>query len=110
MPDPCESNFLRLLSALPTRVLLGLIRGYQLTLSPVLPVLFGPNCGCRFHPTCSHYAAGAIRTHGILRGAALAIWRLLKCTPLHPGGFDPVPPARPAAPICRRVSAELVTR
>jgi uncharacterized protein len=91
------------IAALPVRALLGMIRVYQLTLSPALPVVFGPNCGCRFHPTCSHYAMGAIRTHGALKGTAWAAWRLLKCTPLHPGGFDPVPPAS-AKLRCERVS------
>jgi putative membrane protein insertion efficiency factor len=80
---------------LPASVLLGLIWLYQRTLSPALPVVFGPACGCRFSPTCSHYAAGAIRNHGALRGTYLAGRRLLKCTPLHPGGFDPVPAPRP---------------
>lgn len=65
-----------------------LIRLYQLTLSPLL----GP-C-CRFYPSCSHYAIGAIRVHGPLRGCALAAWRILRCNPLVPGGFDPVPPLR----------------
>lgn len=103
MTDPSSKKVLLLLAALPAKVLLGLIRLYQLTLSPVLPVVFGPNCGCRFHPTCSHYAAGAVRTHGALRGSLLAAWRLLKCTPLHPGGLDPVPPARtPSSPNFRR--------
>ena len=71
--------------------LLGLIWLYKKLLSPVLPAVLGPSCGCRFHPTCSHYAAEAVRTHGAIRGAWLAVRRLLKCTPLHPGGFDPVP-------------------
>ena len=87
--------------------LLGLIWLYRKLLSPVLPAVFGPNCGCRFHPTCSRYAAEAVRTHGAIRGAWFAARRLLKCTPLHPGGFDPVPaPAqlhRP--PTCERVRA-----
>ena len=74
--------------------LLGLIWLYKKLLSPVLPAVFGPSCGCRFHPTCSHYAAEAVRTHGAIRGAWLAARRLLKCTPLHPGGFDPVPAPR----------------
>jgi putative membrane protein insertion efficiency factor len=65
----------------------------------MLPVLFGPACGCRFYPTCSHSAADAVRAHGAVRGSLLALLRLLKCTPLHPGGIDPVPPA----PRCRRV-------
>jgi putative membrane protein insertion efficiency factor len=97
MTDQPSNRVLSLLAALPAKVLLGLIRVYQLALSPVLPVVFGPNCGCRFHPTCSHYAAGAVRTHGAFRGSLLAAWRLLKCTPLHPGGLDPVPPVRRAA-------------
>ncbi|MDB6094298.1 MAG: hypothetical protein JWM32_1860 [Verrucomicrobia bacterium] len=80
------------LTRLPAQGLLGLIWVYQHTVSPVLPAIFGASCGCRFSPTCSHYAAGAIRTHGVVMGLVLAIWRLVKCTPLHPGGFDPVPP------------------
>jgi putative membrane protein insertion efficiency factor len=71
----------------------GLIRIYQRTASPLLPALFGPSCGCRFHPSCSHYAAEAVMTHGTLRGAWLTARRMVKCTPLHPGGHDPVPPA-----------------
>jgi uncharacterized protein len=80
---------------LPAHGALLLIRLYQRTLSPALPVFFGSACGCRFSPTCSHYAAEAIRTHGVVVGAALAAWRLVKCTPLHPGGFDPVPTLGP---------------
>lgn len=93
----------RFAAGLPAHALLALIRLYQLALSPVLPVVFGPACGCRFAPTCSHYAADAIRTRGALVGTLLALRRLAKCTPLHPGGFDPVPPRR--APRCRAVSA-----
>jgi hypothetical protein len=85
---------------LPASVLLTCIWVYQRTLSPVIPAVFGPTCGCRFHPTCSHYAAEAVRRHGAFRGAALAVVRLLKCTPLHPGGLDPVPP--PRRPSCVR--------
>ena len=69
-------------------VLKYLIRGYQLTISPMI----GP-C-CRFYPTCSAYAAEAIETHGALRGTWLALKRIGKCHPWHPGGVDPVPPAR----------------
>jgi putative membrane protein insertion efficiency factor len=93
-------QFARLLARLPARALLALIRLYQRTLSPALPALGGPACGCRFSPTCSHYAADAIRTHGALAGTWLAARRIVKCTPLHPGGFDPVPPRR--TPACRR--------
>jgi uncharacterized protein len=80
-------------------LLLLCIRLYQRTLSPALPVFFGSACGCRFSPTCSHYAADAIAAHGAIIGTALTLWRLVKCTPLHPGGFDPVPPRR--KPFCR---------
>jgi putative membrane protein insertion efficiency factor len=97
-------NIFRLVVDLPARVLLLLIRLYQHTLSPVLPVLFGGACGCRFSPTCSHYAADAIRTHGVIAGVVLAAIRLIKCTPLHPGGFDPAPPPR-RQPRCERVRA-----
>lgn len=72
-------------------VAVGLVRVYQNTASPLLPVLLGPGCGCRFYPTCSHYAAEALSTHGLVRGGILAARRLMKCTPLHPGGNDPVP-------------------
>lgn len=83
---------LRLVTRLPAWTLLAAIRLYQRTLSPALPVLTLGGCGCRFAPTCSHYAAEAVRTHGAGRGAWLALRRLMRCTPLHPGGFDPVPP------------------
>jgi putative membrane protein insertion efficiency factor len=77
----------------PASAAVGLIRIYQRTASPMLPVLFGPACGCRFHPTCSHYAVEAVAVHGTLRGAWLTARRMIKCTPLHPGGHDPVPAA-----------------
>ena len=73
------------MKALPQKILLWLVRAYQLALSP----LFGPTC--RFYPTCSNYAMEAIREHGALKGAMLAAVRLAKCHPWHPGGFDPVP-------------------
>ncbi len=76
---------------LTARALLVAIRLYQRTLSPALPIITLGRCGCRFHPTCSHYAAEAIQAHGALAGLTLAVTRLAKCTPLHPGGFDPVP-------------------
>ena len=69
----------------PRRVLAGAIRGYQLTLSRVLPP------SCRFHPSCSQYALEAVRRHGALKGGWLAARRLTRCHPFHPGGYDPVP-------------------
>ena len=68
------------------RLLLALIAAYRLLLSPFL----GPNC--RFYPSCSSYASEAIETHGALRGTWLAVKRISKCHPWHPGGVDPVPP------------------
>ncbi len=66
-------------------VFYGLIRGYQLFISPVL----GPRC--RFYPTCSHYAQEVISQQGIRKGLWLSLRRLLKCHPFHPGGID-IPP------------------
>lgn len=74
-----------------TAVLRLLIRLYQLLISPLL----GPRC--RYWPSCSEYAAEAIATHGALKGSWLALCRLLRCHPWGGSGFDPVPPARPAA-------------
>ena len=68
--------------------LAGLIRVYQVAISPYL----GPRC--RFYPSCSHYAQEALQAHGPLRGLLLAARRLLRCHPFNPGGVDPVPPPR----------------
>ena len=81
--------------------LLGLIRLYQLTVSP----LFGP-C-CRFAPSCSHYAASAIRSRGPWVGGFLAIKRILRCNPLFAGGYDPPPAATKAlGSACGEAHAE----
>jgi putative membrane protein insertion efficiency factor len=63
----------------------GLVRAYQWTISPLLPP------ACRFHPSCSEYAAQALERHGALRGSWLAARRVCRCGPWHHGGFDPVP-------------------
>ena len=68
-----------------TRLLLLLIRLYQLTLSPLL----GP-C-CRFEPSCSRYAMRCLELHGALRGSWLAVKRISRCHPFNPGGYDPPP-------------------
>lgn len=66
--------------------ILSLIRLYQLTISRALPA-----GTCRFYPTCSHYGYEAIAKYGLLKGGWLATWRVLRCQPFNPGGYDPVP-------------------
>ena len=68
-----------------TRALLAAVRFYQRAISPALP----PRC--RFYPTCSAYALEAIERHGAVRGTWLALRRIVKCAPWHPGGVDLVP-------------------
>lgn len=69
----------------PRLLMIGLIRVYQLAISPML----GPTC--RFSPSCSHYACACLRDHGLVRGSWLTIRRLSRCHPWHPGGYDPPP-------------------
>jgi hypothetical protein len=69
-------------SALRTVVILP-IRLYQLTVSRLMPA-----GTCKYHPTCSEYAALAIRKHGVLRGIPMSAWRLLRCNPWSHGGID----------------------
>ena len=70
----------------PRWLLLGLIRLYQMTLSRTLP----PDT-CRFYPSCSHYGYQAVYKYGVFKGGAMAAWRVLRCNPFNPGGYDPVP-------------------
>mgnify|MGYP001767314943 CR=1 FL=1 len=65
--------------------LLALIRLYQLTISRALPA-----DTCRFYPSCSHYGYQAIYKYGLIKGSLLAAWRVLRCNPFNPGGYDPV--------------------
>ena len=67
------------------KILILIIRGYQYLLSP----LMGPSC--RFYPSCSCYAQQALESHGVIKGCYLALRRILRCHPWHPGGVDPVP-------------------
>ncbi len=70
------------------RVLSAPIRFYQRFISPALPPT------CRYYPSCSAYAVGALQEHGALRGLWLAVRRIGRCHPWHAGGYDPVPPRR----------------
>jgi putative membrane protein insertion efficiency factor len=65
-------------------ILVSVLRGYQLVISPLLPP------ACRFTPTCSEYMIGAIKKYGAWRGTYMGLRRLLKCHPFHRGGYDPV--------------------
>jgi len=68
-----------------SRPLIWLVRLYQLAISPLLPP------SCRFYPSCSCYALEALEKHGALKGGWLALRRVFRCHPWHPGGHDPVP-------------------
>ena len=72
-------------------IALGALRLYKLAVSPLLHTLVGPFGGCRFQPTCSVYAADAVRQHGVLKGSALAARRICRCHPWGGCGHDPVP-------------------
>jgi putative membrane protein insertion efficiency factor len=67
------------------KLFIALIRSYQKYISPLKP-----NRSCRFYPTCSQYAIDALSRYGVLKGSYLAVRRILKCHPFHPGGYDPV--------------------
>ena len=99
----------------PARVLIALVQTYRRLLSPLL----GPRC--RFTPSCSAYAVEALTAHGAVRGGWLAVRRVGRCHPFHPGGHDPVPPVRcpsatmgatsgPADPLATPTSARLTPR
>jgi putative membrane protein insertion efficiency factor len=69
----------------PRAAVLGLMRGYQLFISPMT----GPTC--KYYPSCSHYGIEAVRVHGAFVGSALAAWRIVRCNPWSVGGVDDVP-------------------
>ena len=70
------------------KIMLAAIRFYQRHISPLFPPM------CRYYPTCSQYAIDAIKIHGAFRGFFLALFRILRCNILFPGGYDPVPPKK----------------
>lgn len=71
------------------KAMVFLIKTYQLTLSPRFS-----HGACRYTPTCSQYAIEALQTHGVIKGSALAAWRIMRCNPFCKGGYDPVPPKK----------------
>ncbi|WP_313799407.1 membrane protein insertion efficiency factor YidD [Cytobacillus sp.] len=71
------------------KIMIGFIRFYQIVISPLKPPT------CRFYPSCSHYGLESVKRFGALKGGWLAIKRIVKCHPFHPGGFDPVPEKLP---------------
>jgi putative membrane protein insertion efficiency factor len=76
-------SFLRRLASFPSLLLIGLVRVYQIFLSPIM------GGQCRFHPSCSAYGIEAIRKYGAVVGAWRTLRRILRCHPFHPGGSDP---------------------
>jgi len=83
--EPRLRDLPRTLWNLPRITLLALIRFYQMTISKGIP-----QNTCRFYPSCSHYGYQAIYKYGALKGSGMAIWRVLRCNPFNPGGYDPV--------------------
>jgi putative membrane protein insertion efficiency factor len=92
--------------SLLSRLLVGLLQLYKAVLSPLLPA------ACRFHPSCSVYAMGAIAVHGPWKGSALAVRRIGRCHPFGGAGLDPVPPrgGRPAVEVLAELSPALADR
>jgi putative membrane protein insertion efficiency factor len=86
--DACATDR-RPVDGLPVRAALAALRAYKLLLSPLF------TGACRFHPSCSTYAAEALRAHGLVAGTWLAVRRLARCHPFGGSGYDPVPPRRP---------------
>jgi uncharacterized protein len=76
-------SLLRFIVRLPSLLLIGLVRVYQWTLSPII------GRQCRFQPTCSHYFIGAVEKYGAIRGSLKGIWRICRCNPFCRGGDDP---------------------
>ena len=81
------ARVLRWYGKIMKRPLIWIIYAYKILISPILPP------SCRFYPTCSDYARLAVEEHGAAKGLVLAVRRILRCHPYHPGGYDPVPHA-----------------
>lgn len=92
--------------ALLVQLMLLPLRFYKFVISPLLPPM------CRFHPSCSVYAMGALAVHGPVKGSWLALRRVTRCHPFNAGGFDPVPPreGRSAAELLKSSEPEIAAR
>ena len=84
--EPRLRDMPRTIGNWPRIVVLAFIRLYQMTLSKGMPANT-----CRFYPSCSHYGYQAVYKHGAVKGTFMATWRVLRCNPFNPGGYDPVP-------------------
>jgi putative membrane protein insertion efficiency factor len=80
-------RLLRLVWQLPGLILIGLVRGYQYAISPILQHVAGAQC--RFTPSCSEYFIQAVKKYGAVSGAARGVWRVCRCNPFCKGGDDP---------------------
>lgn len=80
-------KLLRFIWRIPALILIGLVRLYQLAISPLLQSLAGAQC--RFVPSCSEYFIQAVKKHGAVSGAARGVWRVCRCHPYSRGGYDP---------------------
>jgi putative membrane protein insertion efficiency factor len=76
-------QFLNAIRRLPSQFVIGLVRCYQFTLSPIV------GRQCRFHPTCSRYFIEAVEKYGVVVGSWRGVCRICRCHPFHPGGNDP---------------------
>ena len=83
-----KGNSRERISAVLRAIAVGAIAIYRSVVSPVIHAINGP--ACRFEPSCSEYARGAIAEHGVVRGGAMAIWRIARCNPMGGHGYDPV--------------------
>ncbi len=86
LKEPSLRDFKITLLNFPQFLILTVIRFYQKIISPALP-----SNTCRFYPTCSHYSYQAVYKYGAIKGTFMAIYRVLRCNPFNPGGYDPVP-------------------
>ena len=91
----------------PAHLACLIIRAYIRLLSPLKRYVFGPTAGCRFYPSCSHYAHESLRQHGLIRGLIYFLRRILRCHPFHPGGYDPVPVSDPNIALRKHIRSHI---